>query len=427
MLRARALVGAAALTLVLTGCGSSADQVGAAGTPGVTSAPCPNAVNPGHGCIYLGTLTDLSGPFKLIAVPATQAQRAFWHRVNVQGGIGGYDIDVTTYLRDARYDTAAHVRAYGEIKDRVLALAQTLGSAQTEAILPDMRTSKIIAAPMSWTSQWAFASGILPSGASYCFESMNSVDYAVEVLHAKSVMAVHYAGDYGGDAAFGARVAAEAHGLPFKDRETPQGASAQEGAVDAIVKARPGLVVLTTAPSDAAAIVGQAYLRGYTGHYIGTRPTWAGSLLKSPAASALKAQYLQSSPWRPFATDSPGHTAMRAALGRVQPSDAYVDGWTFSYPLKAVLEKAVANHRLNRAGLLDAVKQITTIDYEGILPAAAGDLAGSPNAHAFRQTVIGRPDEGQLTGIRVIRDFFEGSTARSYNLSAPCYRAQIAG
>lgn len=81
----------------------------------------------------------------------------------------------------------------------------------------------------------------------------------------------------------------------------------------------------------------------------------------------------------------------------------------------------MADHRLSRPGLLAAIKQITTIDYEGILPTTAGDLAGTPNAHAFRQTVIGRPDDGQLTGIRVIRDFFEGPTARAYNLTAPCY------
>lgn len=426
MRRARRIAGAAAaVVLSLSGCGvASQDSLGTADAPGVTGEPCPKPVNKGNGCIYLGTLTDISGPFGTLAVPATEAQQAFWHRVNRQGGIGGYDIDVTTYTRDTKYDPTTHAKAYQEVKGRVLAFAQMIGSPHTLALLPDMRPNKIIAVPVTWSSRWAFEDNILESGASYCFESMNSVDYAVENFKVKSVMAVHYPGDYGGEAAAGAKIAAQANELSFKDQETGQGPDKQEAAVEAILKAKPDLVILTTSPPDAAAIVKRAFSRGYTGHYIGTSPTWTGALLKGSAGPALKAQYLQSSPWRPFATDSPGHASMRAALGReVKPDDAYAIGWTFSYPLKAVLEKAVQDKQLNREGLLRAVKQTSTIDYEGILPAKAGNFTGDANSHAFRQTVIGQPDADQYTGIKVIRDFFEGPTARSHNLTAPCYRA----
>ncbi|HCT77628.1 MAG TPA: branched-chain amino acid ABC transporter substrate-binding protein, partial [Micromonosporaceae bacterium] len=42
------------------------------------------------GCIYLGIISDLTeGPFKALAVPITDAQKAFWKRVNQSGGIGG--------------------------------------------------------------------------------------------------------------------------------------------------------------------------------------------------------------------------------------------------------------------------------------------------------------------------------------------------
>src|SRR5690606_1969115 len=68
---------------------------------GVTEDPCPEAVNPDNGCIYLGTLSDLTvGPFSPLAPAIVEAQKAFWKRVNENGGIGGYDIDVTTYVRD---------------------------------------------------------------------------------------------------------------------------------------------------------------------------------------------------------------------------------------------------------------------------------------------------------------------------------------
>src|SRR6266508_423346 len=124
---------------------------------GVTKEACPQAVNANHGCIYLGSISDLtSGPFKALAVPITDAQKAFWARVNKAGGIGGYDVDVTTYVRDNKYNPEVHNQVYQEIKGKVLALAQTLGSPTTAAIINDLKTNKIVAAPASWTSAWAF-------------------------------------------------------------------------------------------------------------------------------------------------------------------------------------------------------------------------------------------------------------------------------
>ncbi len=74
-------------------------------------------------------------------MPITDAQKAFWRRVNEQGGIGGYEIDVTTYVKDNKYNPQVHNQVYQEIKPNILALAQTLGSPTTAAILPDLKAS----------------------------------------------------------------------------------------------------------------------------------------------------------------------------------------------------------------------------------------------------------------------------------------------
>src|SRR6266511_5671577 len=206
----------AALALVASGCGlrGGGDEVTTG--VGVTKKACPNTPNKDNGCIYLGVISDLTeGPFAALAVPITDAQKAFWTRVNTAGGIGGYDIDVTTYVRDNKYNPQIHNQVYQEIKGKVLALAQTLGSPTTAAIINDLRTNKIVAAPASWTSAWAFEDVIIESGANYCIESMNALDYAKETWQPKSVMAVHYPGDYGDDAAAGAKLGAEALGLTF--------------------------------------------------------------------------------------------------------------------------------------------------------------------------------------------------------------------
>ncbi|GIH99219.1 ABC transporter substrate-binding protein [Planobispora takensis] len=422
----RHLVIAVSVVALLSACGvirgDDEDQK-AAVTTGVTNEPCPLAVDRNKGCIYLGTISDLtSGPFAALAVPITQAQKAFWNRVNKAGGIGGkYEVDVQAYVRDNKYNPETHNQVYQEIKNNVLGLAQTLGSPTTAAILADLKANNVVSAPASWTSAWEFEDVIVESGSNYCIESMNAVDYAMETYEPKTVMAVHYAGDYGADAAAGAKIAAEGNGLEFTAVETPAGATEQGRAITEITKNKPDLVILTTGPADAAAIIGQSAAAGFKGRFIGTGPTWNPALLQSPAAPAILALYEQSAPGKPWGADTPGHKAMREALGNVTPNDGYTSGWSWSYPLKAALDKMVAGGDVSRKGLLAAVKSLSTVDYEGMLPPEAGNYAGDPNTATFRQTLISKPDRAAPTGVTIVKDFYTGPTAQSYTMDGPCF------
>ncbi|MFI6483241.1 ABC transporter substrate-binding protein [Nonomuraea sp. NPDC050663] len=403
---------------------SSTESTAAANAPGITSEPCPIAVDKNKGCIYLGTISDLTaGPFAALAVPITDAQKAFWKRVNEAGGIGGkYEVDVQAYVRDNKYNPETHRQVYNEIKDKVLGLAQTLGSPTTAAIIDDLKANSIVSAPASWTSAWEFEDVIIETGSNYCIESMNAVDYAVETYKPKSIMAVHLAGDYGADAAAGAKIAAEKAGVTFTALETPPGATEQGRAITEITKNKPDVVIITTGPADMATIVGQTAAAGYKGRFIGTGPTWNPALLKSPAAPALKALYEQSSPGKSWGSDTPGHKAMRDALPNVTPNDGYTSGWAWSYPMKAALDKMVAGGDVSRKGLLAAVKSLATVDYEGMLPADAGNFAGDANAATFRQTLINKVDEAAPTGVSMVKDFYTGSTAQGYTMDGPCFQ-----
>ncbi|MEU4544605.1 ABC transporter substrate-binding protein [Nonomuraea dietziae] len=426
-MKSRYVVTAVAVVALLSACGvirgDDKGSKGGAVATGVTNEPCPKAIDKNKGCIYLGTVSDLTqGPFAALAVPITDAQKAFWKRVNTAGGIGGkYEVDVESYVRDNKYNPETHRQVYNEIKDKVLGLAQTLGSPTTAAIIDDLKANSVVAAPASWTSAWEFEDVIIETGSNYCIEAMNSVDYAMEAYKPKTVMAVHLAGDYGADAAAGAKIAAEKNGLEFTAVETPSGATEQGRAITEITKNKPDLVILTTGPADAAAIIGQSAAAGYKGRFIGTGPTWNPALLKSPAAPALKALYEQSSPGKPYGADTPGHQAMRDALPGVTPNDGYTSGWAWSYPLKAALEKMVAGGDVSRKGLLAAVKTLATVDYEGMLPPEAGNFAGDANAATFRQTLINKVDESAPTGVTEVKDFFTGPTAQAHTMDGPCF------
>jgi ABC-type branched-subunit amino acid transport system substrate-binding protein len=401
---------------------SETDESGVRTDVGVTDEPCPEAVDSEKGCIYLGIISDLTeGPFRALAVPITDSQKAFWKRVNEQGGIGDYEVDVTRYVRDNKYNPQTHNQVYQEIKGEVLALAQSLGSPTTAAILADMKSSNVVAAPAAWTSAYAFEDVIVESGASYCLESMNALDYAKETYNVSSVMAVHLAGDYGDDAAAGVKLGAEALGLQFTDVKTDTGADKQAGAIRAIVSGKPDLVVLTMGPADAAVIVGQAAAQGFKGRFIGTSPTWNPALHSSAAAPALTALYEQTAPWNSWGSDTPGHKAMREALGSVTPNDGYTSGWVWSYPLKAALLKAEENGDLTRAGVVKAVKELSSVDYEGMLPEGAGNYAAGANDGAVRASAVYKPDKTAPTGVTQVRDLFVGPTAEAYTLDRPCF------
>ena len=77
----------AALALLATGCRGGEAEGGGDGevsAPGVSSEACPEAVNADNGCIYLGSISDLTaGPFAPLGVPITDAQKAFWQTVIV--------------------------------------------------------------------------------------------------------------------------------------------------------------------------------------------------------------------------------------------------------------------------------------------------------------------------------------------------------
>ena len=389
---------------------------------GVTAEPCPGG-HPGRGCVYLGTVSDLrDGPLAETGKAMAAGIAAFWRRVNDAGGIGGYDIDVATHVGDSGYTPRGHRLAFERVRDHVLALAHTLGVPQTLGIVADLESDAIVAVPGSASSAWEFADVIAESGASPCVELANAVDYVAEQDGPPGVVAaVHYPGDYGEDAAAGARAAARRLGARFVDAVTPSGHQRQGPAIDRLLAENPGLIAIATGPAELAVIVREASARGFTGRFVGASPAWDEELLATPAAEVLRERYLQALPWAPWNADTPGHRAMRAAVGTATPSTAAVAGWVSQYPLRAALQRAAADGPPTRHALLTALGSLESVDTEGMLPAAAGDFAAPPSQAVFRQTVMAAVDPAAPAGLSLREDFFTGPTAAAMSFTRPCH------
>jgi ABC-type branched-subunit amino acid transport system substrate-binding protein len=402
---------------------------------GVTEAACENPAggvsNAGNGCIYLGVLSDLTaGPFAPLGVVIQLGQQDFWARVNGDGGIGGFDIDIDTYTRDTLYNPEAHSAAYRQIEPNILALATSLGTPTTEAILNDMDADDVIAAPAGWWSGFNFTANskglILASGYSYCLESMIGLDWfsANGPRPIGKIAAVGYPGDFGGDVAAGAQLWAAANDVEFTGF-IPTGPNAlvgtQDAAVGAIIASGADVVVLGMGPAETAEIVGKVGASGAplgSILFLGAGPTWNPALLGSPAAPALIGLYTNVSPWEDYTGTSAGHEAMRAAGAETKGiNQGYAAGWTWQYPIKAALEAAAANGDLTRAGVRGVVDGLL-VDYEGILPATS--MGGDPNVNVTRTAVISAADPDQPNGLRTLQAGVTGPTADAYEYLAAC-------
>ena len=425
--------------LVLSACGGSSDSGSATEESvapdqiqtdvGVTAEPCPEAVNPTNGCIYLGIISDLTeGPFAPLATQVVAGQEAFWANVNANGGISGYDVNVTQYTRDNKYDPAVHSQEYRSIEPNILALAQTLGTSQTQAILSDMDADNVIGTPASWWSGWQFPEDdkgvILESGSSYCIAAMSGLDWWTENKGTiNKIVAVGPRGDYGGDFAAGVEAWAQANNVEyggFIESASNAQAGNQDAAVSQILSSGADVVAMGTGPLEVGEIVGKTSAQGYAGQYVGAAPTWNPILLALPAGQVLKERFTNFGTTASFGTtDTPASQAMQAQLGagNKPTNDGYTYGWVWQYPLLAAIEAAAAKGDLTREGLRSAVAEGIEVDYQGALPTSE---VNGPSDTVNRTVSINVPDDTSPLGINTIVDGYLGATAEAYDYSKPC-------
>ena len=276
--------------------------------------------------------------------------------------------------------------------------------------------------PATLGSNWLFEDRVLEIGTSYCAEGMNIVDHAVDELGAESIVVVHYEGDYGDDAAKGAEAVAEARDIDITNISMSPGGDPAP-VVAQLMRAQPDVVMVATAPTELAQIVGGAAQAGFQGQFIGSTPTWNAALLDTPAAPALEAMYTWASISPGWDADTPGHEKMRAAAEEAgqDPNEYFVLGYAGSYVMRAALEAAIDSGDLTRAGLLEAATGLSSVDTEGLLPEGTGNYAGEPNDTALRTTYLLKPDAEGSTGASLTVDGFTGPTTSEYEFEQACY------
>lgn len=405
------------LTLAVTACGGAGEDDESGG--GTAGAPSNTAGFDGE-TIKLGVLTPLTGTVAVIGQPLTAGNEVFFEALNAKGGVGGkYKVELVQ--EDTQYQADVAVQQYNKIKGDVVAFTQILGTAPTLAVLPQLRTDKIMAAPASLDALWVREENLLPIGGPYQIQAINAMDYYLSEGGGTtdSVMCTMIQDDVYGEAGQqGIDFAAEEYGFQVANTQRFKvGTENYVGQITALAGAGCEMVFLVGTPSDAAKIWGTAAQARFGPQWFGQSPAYTGALALSPVAPYMQQSVLMVSEGTEWGDESvPGMKQMVADATKhapdQQPDYYFSFGYNQARAMTALLEKAVELGDLSREGILEASNQLGKVTFDGLTGDYQYGAAESRNPP--RSSTIFAVDPTKPFGLKTVKYNFTSDAAGKY-------------
>jgi len=399
-------------------------------------------VDPESMTIRVGVNTDLSGAFAPLTTKITDGHEVYWEWLNDRGGIQGWTVEPV--ILDNAYDVPTHLENYavmsGDGSESVVMFSTSTGSPHTASTAEMLVEDNMAAVPLSWYSGWAdpeIGQNIFEVQANYCIEAMNGATYMSETYGNKVAIA-SFPGDYGEDGAAGVKVAAEAIGLEivYDGQGAVVPGADQTPVVTEIANSGADWVWLTTNPTTTAELMGGAAQQGFAGQWSGNGPSWNPLLLNTGIGDLADQVYTHSYYsvlWD--VGESQGMQDMIAAMREYRPEapfdDVYVISWIEGLVATQILDAAITNGDLTRAGVLNAAKTLT-VDLQGLAPNQS--WTGDPNDNIVRETYIYDvdkslytpgvtvSDEGGNNGFTLIKGPYSSPAAEGWEYEA-CFKS----
>jgi ABC-type branched-subunit amino acid transport system substrate-binding protein len=421
-----------ALSLVAAACGDDDDDTSAGGGTTETTEAGGGAAKelkpvPGFDgtTIKLGVLTPLTDRVAVIGKPLTAGNKAWFDSINAKGGIAGkYKVELD--IQDTKYDPPTTVQLYNQLKNNVVMFAQILGSQPIKAVLPQLKTDKIVAQPATLDAEWIGEQNLLPIGGPYQIQSMNAVYYWVNDGggKGKTLCAMSQDDEYGEAGMEGVDFAAEKLGIKVaanpKFKVSDQDFTAQ---INQLKSAKCDAVFLVATAGNLSGIMTAAVQNGLQTQWIGQSPAWLGLF----ANTGLK-DYLQQHFWLISdgptwdMTDAPGVKELveihDTYAKDVQPGDQYFGfGVSAARAVSQVLEKAVEMGDLSREGIIKAMNSLDELDFGGITPAYKW---GPPeDRDPPRTATMYKIDATKPNGLSVVKAGIEAPWAKDFEFGKP--------
>jgi len=408
----------AAAVLALTGCGGAADE-GSSDSGGEGGAPKEVPGFDGK-TIKLGVLTPLSGPVAVIGNPLTAGNEVYFDYINKEkGGIAGkYQVELVQ--QDTQYAPEKTVQQYNKIKGQVAMFTQVLGTAPTLAVLPQLKRDGMLAAPASLDAFWVREENLLPVGAPYQIQAINSLDYFINEAggKGKNICSLLQDDAYGEAGQQGVDFAAEELGFEVVDTQKYKaGDKDVTGQVQRLQRSKCDAVFLVATPTDAGTVWGTAAKLGFAPRWIGQSPSWIDELGASPLAPYLKKTTWIAAEGTEWGDDSV--EGMKNMVERVEkykpdqePDYYFAFGYNQATAVTAVLEKAVELGDLSHEGIIKASQEVGTVNFGGL----GGDYEyGTAEArNPPRNTTIFEVDPDKPFGLGKLKYDFESEAAKKF-------------
>jgi ABC-type branched-subunit amino acid transport system substrate-binding protein len=332
--------------------------------------------------IKLGELTPLTGPVAIIGKPLTRGHEVYFQYVNeVLGGVGKdldadkrYKIELVT--KDTQYTPDGHRQQYTAIKDEVLMIAQSLGTPTTKAILADLTRDKILTGAATLASAWLKEKYVIPAGAPYPIQFINAAQYLKDQGITPKLGIIYQDDDYGAEGLLGLEYAAQKFGWTIVAKATHKATDTEfVTQVTQMKNAGATHVFLTTTPAPTGRIMGTAAQLGFAPRFIGQSPSWIGTLAKSPVAPFLtQTMWVVTDASCGWGEVGAGCEGMKELIDNVAkfasdqvPDYYFTFGYTQARIVHQILEKAVADGDLTRAGVVKAFETLSDVNMGGLL------------------------------------------------------------
>jgi ABC-type branched-subunit amino acid transport system substrate-binding protein len=366
--------------------------------------------------IKLGVLTPLSGIASVIGKPLSNGNKTYWDAVNAKGGVAGkYKVQLTQ--QDSQYQVETALQGYDQVKGDVVAFQQVLGTQIMKAVLQRLKPDQLAAAPATLDSLWVNVPQLIPIGAPYQVEAANGFDYYINKGggKGKKICALAQDDEYGAAGLQGLTFAAKQ--LKFSVATTARFATGSDvsAQVGQLADAKCDAVFLASLPNDTLSIVTKMIGRNFTPQVLGLAPTWLSGFEAGADQGPFYAQHFWLLSEGPAWGDTtvPGMKKMLDDTQQFAPSQKpdqyYAFGYAQSWAMDQILELAVKNGDLSKAGIQKALKQVGTLKFQNLV----GDYVYGSTRNPPRDSTIFKVVNGKPIGLDILVPSFVSPTAKA--------------
>ncbi len=323
--------------------------------------------------IKLGVITPLTGTVSIIGNPLTAGNQMWWDYVNDElGGVAGkYKVELVQ--EDSAYQPPQAIQAYDKIKGDVVAFQQILGTQVTQALLPKMKIDQVGGAPATLDATWVKNPNLFPIAAPYQIEAINSLDvYTRTEGKGKKVCALAQDDEFGEAGLEGFNSAKKS--LKFKAGPTPRFKSGSDltAQIQELADAKCDAVLVVATAVDATAIMTKSVSLNFTPRMIALAPFWLPLFANNAALGDFLTEHLWVANEPAAAWGDSSIEGMDEFIARQEqyapdqkPDPYFVFGYGQGQALHQILEKAVKNGDLSKAGILKASTQVGKVKVAG--------------------------------------------------------------